>query len=109
VPRHWDVLAAVGFAGALEPFNALWRLGIRDDGGLLGWDNGSDGRDTPRVELACSDAGTWQLTFQFCEFTVRYEKSAADWQPLNAKVLTGPTLATPAREKPPPYVTVIPV
>lgn len=68
----------------LSPLNRVWKLVHRGHG--LQWDNGGDGSNEPRVELATERPfGTpWNLTFRLGEIVIRYTKAPEEWRALAA-------------------------
>lgn len=70
----------------LTAFNRVWKLAHCGCGHRLLWDNGGDGSETPRVELATERPfGTpWILTFRLGEVMISYTKSAEEWRALAA-------------------------
>lgn len=90
-PLLWAVLAS-GFEAGKALFNGPWALNLRPaPSGVCVWDNGSDGADSPLVELQCESpiATTWRLTFrQGTDTVVEYALPATEWNPLGANVVT---------------------
>jgi hypothetical protein len=107
VPRQWTVTAAAFTAGVMVVFNAHWLLTLRQPADKeLVWDNGADGKGSPLVALR-REGPLWVLAFRFGGSTVWYTKSAAEWQPLGANVLS--QAAPDQAEGVPQAVTIVPV
>jgi hypothetical protein len=102
-----------GFApAALAVFNRNWNLLHRENccGGLT-WDNGGDGAEEPRVELATeSPFGTpWNLTFRLGEIVISYTKSSEEWRALAANTFHSVTASGVSADAIlPASVTVVP-
>lgn len=79
-PRQM-VVEGKGFSGAaMQAFNQPWKLDI-SRGMHCVWDNGGDGKKTPRVELRLDikQPTVWQLTFLFKRIKLVYLQSQNNW------------------------------
>lgn len=79
-PRHMRV-DAKGFSGAsVQAFNGNWTLSL-SRGTHAAWDNGGDGKKTPRLELRLdlTQPMLWHMTLTYKRTAVVYVQSQNNW------------------------------
>jgi hypothetical protein len=84
-PREWRVIGT-GFAGAARVFNFSALLRLQESSGLV-WNNGGNGQDVPRIELARLETGDWRLVYQSSAAEVAYRCPAVAWNQLGENTL----------------------